>query len=112
VKFDANVEHLELDPEQTIALYRTAQESLTNVARHAQASSVEVRLTLAGGALHLLVADDGRGITPDEIGQPGSLGLVGMRERIASVGGELSIEGLPGQGTRINVRLPLAPPVQ
>ncbi len=112
VTFEADVERLELDPEQTIAFYRTAQESLTNVARHAQAASVEMRLTLSGQSLHLLVADDGRGITPDEIGQPGSLGLVGMRERIASVGGELSIEGRPGQGTRINVRLPLPPAAQ
>ena len=108
VHFEANVDYLELDPDQAIALYRTAQESLTNVARHAGASGVNVGLTLDDRTLHLVIADDGRGITADEIGQPGSLGLVSMRERIFSVAGELSIEGVPGHGTRINVRMPLS----
>jgi PAS domain S-box-containing protein len=110
VAFAANLEQADLDAEQAIALYRTAQESLTNVARHAGATRVDLRLTHDGQALLLAVADDGRGITPDEVGRPGSLGLVGMRERMAGVGGELTIDGAPGRGTRISARLPLAAP--
>jgi len=108
VHFETNVDYLELSADQAIALYRTAQESLTNVARHASASGVNVSVTLMDQALRMVIADDGRGITADEIGRPGSLGLVGMRERIFSVAGELTIEGVPGHGTSINVRVPLS----
>ncbi len=73
-----------LPPEPGVALFRIAQEALTNVVRHAEARSVEVRLAQADGLLTLSIADDGRGL-PTEV-REGALGLVGMRERATLVG--------------------------
>jgi len=88
-----------------IALYRVAQEALTNVTRHAQAS--RVRLTLArdaAGHVCLTIADDGRGMDP--AGATRGLGLLGAGERAAALGGELHIESAPGAGMRLTLRIP------
>ncbi len=90
----------------TTALFRIAQECLTNVARHARARKTEVTLAEGDGVLVLAVTDDGRGIEEAEISSPHSLGILGMRERARSLGGELAVEGRPGEGTRVTVRLP------
>jgi PAS domain S-box-containing protein len=89
------------------ALFRMLQETLTNVARHAGASRVEIDLTVGKMDLALEVRDDGRGITPAEIAGGRSLGLVGLRERAIACGGMLAIQGTPGRGTRVTVRVPL-----
>jgi signal transduction histidine kinase len=86
-------------------LFRIAQEALTNVARHAQASRVEVRLDRAGGVARLTVRDNGRGLSSD--GGRG-LGLVGMRARARGAGGVISIRSSPGQGVVIEVKVPTA----
>jgi signal transduction histidine kinase len=93
-------------PAVALCLFRIVQEALTNVARHAQARRVRVSLNAAPDAVTLVVADDGRGVTTDELARPTSLGVVGMRERAAVVGGEVTITGSPGRGTTLTVRVP------
>ncbi|WP_414661463.1 PAS domain S-box protein [Horticoccus sp. 23ND18S-11] len=95
---------------QATALFRIVQESLTNVIRHAAAKRVEVTLASEHGRLRLEVRDDGRGITPEELENPKSIGLLGMRERAALLGGETEIAPAPGGGTVVRVTTPLAAP--
>lgn len=92
------------------ALYRIGQEALTNVARHAGATEVEVELRAAPDAWELEVRDNGRGIAPEQLNDPHSLGLVGMRERAAQFGGELDLLPRPGGGTVVRARIPRAVP--
>ncbi|CAL9636542.1 HAMP domain-containing sensor histidine kinase [Streptomyces sp. enrichment culture] len=92
-----------LDPETELVLYRVAQESLTNTARHADAARVEVSLAPAGGAVTLTIADDGRGI---EAACEGA-GIRGMRERALLIGAALDITSAPGAGTRIRLTAPV-----
>jgi len=94
-----------LDDERNIAVYRIAQEALTNVARHAGAKRVGVDLRRTDGVIVLEVRDDGRGIHRDELAQTGSLGLIGMRERAAAMGGRLEVAARPDGGTRVTLRL-------
>ena len=91
-------------------LFRVTQEALTNVARHAQASQVHLTLSQDDGHIRLEVRDNGVGFDPSASSPhaPGSgLGLVGVRERVALVGGRCTVDSSPGQGTRIIVELPL-----
>lgn len=88
-----------------ITLYRVLQESLTNIARHSQASRVEVSLRDEDAAISLMVIDDGRGFQPSA-GPTERLGIIGMRERLSLLGGQLVIESEPGQGTRLMARIP------
>ncbi|MGH9802816.1 MAG: sensor histidine kinase, partial [Blastocatellia bacterium] len=89
------------------ALFRIFQESLTNVARHSDATAVNVSLTKQNGALVLQIRDNGRGITDKEIGDPHSIGLLGMRERAHIFGGQVSVYGLPGRGTTVTATIPI-----
>ncbi len=95
-----------LDQDLNTAFFRIFQEALTNVVRHAEATEVEVTLAEAAGSLTLEVRDNGRGIMPAEISSTKSIGLLGMRERAVLLGGTLEIQGRPGQGTTIIVRIP------
>ena len=88
-------------------LFRILQEALTNVMRHASAHSVEVRLSLHGDELGLLVTDDGAGFDP-ATPRPASFGLVGMRERVMLLGGQLALHSRPGEGTSLYVKVPLS----
>jgi two-component system sensor histidine kinase UhpB len=94
----------ELAPDQEIAVYRVAQEALANVARHADASRVQVKLEASSDALRLRVRDDGRGF--DSNRRRTGLGLDGMAERARLVGGELTINSRPGSGTELVMRVP------
>jgi PAS domain S-box-containing protein len=105
---DVPEEHITLDPETATAVFRIFQETLTNVARHANASEVKVRLAKQDGDLTLEVHDNGGGITEDEISSAGSLGILGMRERAFLLGGEVTVSGEPGKGTTVRVRIPAA----
>jgi PAS domain S-box-containing protein len=98
---------LELNRDQATALFRIFQESLTNVARHARAAKVWVNLSEEEGAVVLEIEDDGVGISPERLAERHSLGLLGMRERVAVFGGEIEFSGVPGQGTVVVVRMPL-----
>ncbi len=94
-----------LAEEEELAIYRVAQESLTNVVRHAGARSAELRLGPDGaGGVELVVCDDGRGITPHEASNGGS-GLAGMRERALLIGADLDCRPAAGGGTRVRLRL-------
>lgn len=100
----------ELTPTVALSMYRLVQEALTNVAKHADASHAQVAVTRDEGHLALLVADDGRGFLVEEVSDPrqrGGIGLVSMHERTELLGGKLSIDASPGQGTRLVVRIPL-----
>lgn len=98
-----------LDPERATALFRIFQETLTNVARHANATEVDVRLARSKGALLLEVHDNGKGISEAELSEGQSLGILGMRERALVLGGEITITGAPGKGTTVSVRIPATP---
>ena len=90
-------------------LYRTAQEALTNVERHAQASRVEVGIRRLPKAVHMRVKDDGKSFDVEQVWQGRQsqhLGLLGMRERVEMVGGTFMIESAPGKGTAVDVQLP------
>jgi PAS domain S-box-containing protein len=89
------------------ALFRIFQETLTNVARHAEARHVKVKLESARGMLTLRIHDDGRGILAREITGTRSLGLLGMRERAALLGGSFAVRGTPREGTTVTVSIPL-----
>jgi PAS domain S-box-containing protein len=100
---------LEFAEPHASALYRILQESLTNVARHAKASRVDITIERADGDLKLIVRDDGRGFSPAETRTRKTYGLLGLRERTILLGGETSIASEPGGGTTIEVRIPLEP---
>lgn len=110
---DACTKDFRLAPEYSTAAFRIVQECLTNVARHAQASRVEVTLRCAGCQLEIAVSDDGRGFNPQLGGQRKSFGLLGIRERAASLDGDCHIvTSTEGGGTTVSVRLPLTTPCQ
>jgi PAS domain S-box-containing protein len=100
-------EPLVLDAERSTAIFRIFQESLTNVARHACATRVEARLERKANELIFQVRDNGRGFDPEEAKARKSLGLVGMQERALLLNGELKIEGVPGAGTTMTLRIPV-----
>lgn len=96
-----------MDDKLATALFRIFQESLTNVARHAEATNVSVSLKEMSGILELMVIDNGKGISKAAISDSKSFGLVGMRERVYPWGGEVIIKGLPDKGTTVLIRIPL-----
>jgi signal transduction histidine kinase len=96
-----------LDVEGRTTVFRIFQEILTNVSRHASASTLKVFVEETDQYLSLRVHDNGRGIRQDEIDSAKSIGLLGMRERAQLRGGDVHIEGTPNQGTTVTVRLPL-----
>ncbi|MCL6648535.1 MAG: GAF domain-containing sensor histidine kinase [Chloroflexi bacterium] len=101
--------HVELAPAVENGVYRIVQEALTNINRHAQASEVNVALEVHDGTLRLVIEDDGVGFDPEEVlaGKDGHFGLIGMQERAHLLGGTLAISSTPGEGTAIELRIPL-----
>ena len=91
-----------------IGLFRILQESLTNVMRHAEAHTVELNLTLSDDVLCMSIADDGKGFD-QRAERPVSFGLVGMRERVLIMGGQLHLDTSPGEGTTLRIHIPLEP---
>lgn len=107
---DAPADLPPLSAEAELALFRALQEALANVGRHAQAASVRIRLVANDGLVTLTVADDGRGLDPQaEAFANGRMGLVGMRERITSLGGTVRVGTGPLGGVRVVVALPARP---
>ena len=102
-------ESLELPRDASTTIFRICQEALTNVARHAQATKVEIGLRANPEHVTLQVADNGRGIRPEAVGDSRSLGLLGMRERASVLGGEVAIEPIAPSGSRVTLRLPRTP---
>jgi signal transduction histidine kinase len=100
-----------LAPDVELALFRAAQEALANVARHAAARTVTVRLANGSGELNLEVSDDGRGLPASfDTGRGGNMGLAGIRERIGALGGTTRISGAPGAGVQLRVTIPVHRP--
>ncbi len=97
---------LELEDPQATALFRILQESLTNVSRHANASRVEVHIDGTSDSITLSVRDNGGGFAPQDPRKPNSYGLLGLRERVYLLGGEVDIDSMPGKGTEITVHIP------
>ena len=93
------------DRERSTAVFRIMQELLTNVARHAQATRVDVRLS-DGEIIKLSVQDNGRGIEKDKFQHARSLGFMGLRERVLAFGGSIEVEGKEGEGTKATVSIP------
>jgi signal transduction histidine kinase len=106
----AGMKELALDPGQATALFRIAQEALTNIAKHAHASAVAIRLTRSRGVLTLKIVDNGRGIGPADRAKPDSFGLRGMAERAAALGGTLSLGHAVGGGTEVAIKIRLPAP--
>ena len=105
MRVERTLEQVALDDEQELVVYRVAQEALTNVARHAQASRVELSLRREGETVVLRVRDDGRGLPP-QVDAVAS-GIRGMRERALLIGGALTLAGAGGGGTEVCLRVPL-----
>lgn len=99
-----------LDEDLNTAFFRIFQETLTNVIRHANATKVIVHLKKHRGQLMLEIKDNGRGISEAEISNTKSIGLLGMRERAALLGGKVTVSGIPGKGTTVLVKIPLNRP--
>lgn len=108
--FDFTELSLGLSPEQETGLFRVFQETINNVVQHASARSVSVSLTRAGEVVEVKVADDGQGFDPTEPfdlkTSSRGLGLLGMRERLSLMGGELQVDANPGRGVCVYIRLP------
>ena len=105
-----SADDIAVEPERATALFRICQEALTNTARHAQSTAVTIKLESRSDSLQLVVADNGAGISDAKLSDCRSLGLLGMKERVALLGGELSIQGHPGKGTTVTARLPYLEP--
>ncbi len=104
----ADEDELILNDAYSTAIFRIVQEALTNIARHAGAQSVQLVLHRSGQALQLTIQDDGRGIAEQDMDKAASFGLIGMRERVWALLGDISI--VSDGGTRIAISLPLPPP--
>lgn len=102
-------EHIAVPPAVQLVAYRTAQEALTNIVKHAQPRQVHVELADSEGMLTLEVSDDGRGMTPTQRDKPKAFGLKGLQERARTVGGWLDVSSQPGRGTSVVLSVPLSP---
>jgi signal transduction histidine kinase len=107
VRVDLPNDALKIDQQRATAIFRIFQETLTNIARHADATQVDVRMADEDDCLSLEVHDNGIGITEGQLSAGKSLGILGMRERVLMLGGEFLIAGAPNRGTRVSVRIPL-----
>lgn|GEM_PF-916535 len=109
----AGLDDRSFDQPVALCVFRAAQEALNNVAKHSHASAVHLRLAVEGGAVSLQVRDNGCGIAMADRRKSGSFGLLGIRERVRACNGTLRIDGSPGEGTVLELSIPLAeaPPV-
>jgi PAS domain S-box-containing protein len=108
VQLDLPQEDLDIPLDSATGLFRIFQETLTNVARHANATKVNVRIAKEHGNLTLEVHDNGKGISTPGLPHSTPLGILGMQERALVLGGEFTIAGVPGKGTTVTVRIPMA----
>jgi signal transduction histidine kinase len=107
-RVDSSIADLDLPKEQSTAVFRIFQETLTNIMRHSGATEIDIRLEINEDTLILEVADNGRGITEAEISNSRSFGLLGIRERLYPWNGQVDFIGHPNKGTRVIVRVPIS----
>ena len=108
LKIEVDCEEVSLVSDQATSVFRIIQEALTNVCRHARASEVIIVLFAKHNMLHLEISDNGIGISEEMISCDNSLGLMGLRERAILWNGSVKIEGNPGRGTNVSVKIPIA----
>ena len=112
LQFDIAGAERRLGPEVETTLFRVGQEAISNIAKHAEANSVRIAVEFGRSYVRLQVEDDGKGFEPEAVPTLGQaargLGLLGMRERVALIGGTLIVESEPGKGTHIRVEMPVA----
>jgi signal transduction histidine kinase len=99
-----------LQDETETHVFRIAQEALTNIARHSEATHVRMELKADAGAVRLCIGDNGKGLAG--AGRPGGMGMIGMRARARSAGGEVAVKSEPGHGVQIDVWVPAPAPQQ
>ena len=109
VSYQADQQVDELSPGAALCIYRIAQEALGNVAKHAKAKQVEVRLTRSDNRVCLVVSDDGVGFNLGGSGKGGGLGLINMRERVRQLDGTFEVDSEPGRGTKVRAEIPFRP---
>jgi PAS domain S-box-containing protein len=102
-------EDITLDRNVSTTIFRVFQETLTNIVRHARAKNVSVNLMEKKGQIVLSVADDGKGLTKSQVSSPKSIGLMGIRERVAFLGGDVKFSGEKDKGTTVTVTIPISP---
>src|SRR5262249_9764365 len=102
----SNGDGVTLPGEASGAVFRVVQEALTNVMRHANATKLRITLDRLSHALRIVIVDNGKGMTHSQETDLKSLGVVGMKERISRLGGELNIFSEPGKGTRLDIIIP------
>jgi len=105
-KSDLDFNCIKLDPDCSTAIFRIFQEALTNIARHAEATEVNISLKRINSKLEIQISDNGKGIKEDDIYSPNSLGLIGMKERIRPFNGELKLYNPENGGTTLSISLP------
>jgi PAS domain S-box-containing protein len=103
----ARLEDIDIDRPRSTALFRIFQETLTNIARHAHATRVRIKLQQHNGDVSLQVQDNGHGIPKNKLSDSRSLGILGMRERALLLGGEVTLQGVRGKGTKVTARIPV-----
>ena len=106
--FSSNTDHLKLTQVMATGLFRIFQESLTNIARHADATEIHARVKATTETLLLIIQDNGKGFLATGIENKKTLGILGMRERVSLMGGEFKIISTPGEGTEISVSVPVS----
>jgi PAS domain S-box-containing protein len=106
-EFRVSPKEITLDRDRSTAIFRICQEALTNVVRHANATRVKLSLEKKQGRILFKISDNGKGIEEKQLSDPKAFGLIGMRERAMSKGGDVKISGTPGEGTTIIVSIPL-----
>ena len=106
VPFHVNIDEVSLEAESELIIYRFVQEALTNIAKYSKAKNVWIELLKSDGRLNILVRDDGVGFDPD-LALAGHHGLTGMRYRIDSLGGAMTLTSSPGEGTTIRANISL-----
>ena len=106
-QFVSEISNVEMNPQQSLAFYRILQESLNNIAKHSKATSVKVHLRNECNKLILEIIDNGIGFDINNCGRKDSYGMIGMRERVVILNGELILESNIGQGTCVRIEMPL-----
>jgi PAS domain S-box-containing protein len=106
-EFKSSAKEIVLDRDRSTTIFRICQEALTNVVRHANASKVKITLKEEPGRIVLRISDNGKGIEEEQLSDPKAFGLISMRERARSWGGDVKINGSPGKGTVVMVSIPL-----
>jgi signal transduction histidine kinase len=104
----SNLQNIKLDQNRDTDIFRIFQETITNIYRHAKATSVEVSIEENIGQLMMKIKDNGTGIRKAQIVDSKSLGLIGMRERVQLLQGKIEIQGIPNKGTTVSINVPLA----